>query len=253
MRYTIEHPDIGNNNINANCLQLLDTPPSVDYTRVIITNANNLQLNYYMRKEALVSLTILFTVIFSAVKMQTALAITKAIPPVATAKTKVIASAKATPPKVYTDDYISSLASNVFNKLIEQTLPKDKLANIIKVSNFLKTDYDPAGPGLQPIYIPAATDGSATYFGATNLSASNITSDTSTVNSLTVNTGVSIPGTIEVFGKTSLSDATIRQLEVGSNDQPVGITVYDRTTRSPVCIFSENTTMQISAGVCTIN
>jgi len=39
-------------------------------------------------------------------------------------------------------------------------------------------------------------------------------------------------------------------LEVGSKDSPLGITIYDRATQEPVCIYSENTELKMEAGRC---
>lgn len=40
------------------------------------------------------------------------------------------------------------------------------------------------------------------------------------------------------------------QLEVGSPDQPTGITLYDTVTKQPVCVFSANNVLQEQAGNC---
>ena len=39
-------------------------------------------------------------------------------------------------------------------------------------------------------------------------------------------------------------------LEVGTSDAPTGITIYDRATGQPVCVFSENNVLQESGGKC---
>src|SRR3989344_1492678 len=41
-----------------------------------------------------------------------------------------------------------------------------------------------------------------------------------------------------------------QRLTVGAPDQPGGITIYDRATKEPVCVFSENGTLRSEAGVC---
>ncbi|MDR3643384.1 MAG: tail fiber domain-containing protein [Candidatus Doudnabacteria bacterium] len=41
-----------------------------------------------------------------------------------------------------------------------------------------------------------------------------------------------------------------KQLEVGSLDQPAGITIYDTVTKLPVCIFSANNVLQSQPGKC---
>ncbi|MCE9585599.1 hypothetical protein K8Q94_03205 [Candidatus Nomurabacteria bacterium] len=196
-----------------------------------------------MRKTLLLSITILLITVFSATEIHTAFAVTGSATKqvVAPIKSKVT-PVKIVPPKVYTDDSISNLATGVFNKLIEQTISKDKLSALLRFSNNLT--YDPDKQGLQSIYIPAATDGSSTYFSASSLSASDFRTDTGTVNSLTINTDLSVSGTAG-FGTASMG-----QLTVGSTGQPSGITVYDHTTKLPMCIFSDSGTLQVSSGIC---
>lgn len=41
-----------------------------------------------------------------------------------------------------------------------------------------------------------------------------------------------------------------KQLEVGSTDQPAGITIYDTVTKQPVCIFSANNVLRSQPGKC---
>jgi hypothetical protein len=43
---------------------------------------------------------------------------------------------------------------------------------------------------------------------------------------------------------------TTGSLEVGSQDDPTGITIYDRATGQPVCIYSENNILQSAPGKC---
>ncbi len=150
---------------------------------------------------------------------------------------------KSPTPITYTDSSIQSIITSIFNKLIEQILPKDKLSALLNFSNQLT--YDPNKQGLQLIYHPTATDGSETYFSATNLSSSSFISDTATINS-----DLSVSGSAEIQGGVSLGPTRAGTLEVGSGDQPLGITIYDRTTKQPVCIFSDNTVLQISTGSC---
>ena len=150
---------------------------------------------------------------------------------------------KSTPTVNYTDDYISTLATNIFDKLLEQKLPSTALSALVKFSSQLS--YNPNIVGLQPIYLPGGTDGSNTYFSATNLSSSSFVSDTASIN-----TDMTIQGTQEVQGTTTLAKTFVSTMEIGSPSQPTGITIYDRTTHFPVCIFSDNTVMEITAGAC---
>lgn len=41
-----------------------------------------------------------------------------------------------------------------------------------------------------------------------------------------------------------------KTLEVGTSEEPSGITIYDRATKEPVCVFSENTVLKSEAGKC---
>lgn len=41
-----------------------------------------------------------------------------------------------------------------------------------------------------------------------------------------------------------------KTLEVGTSEEPSGITMYDRATKEPVCVFSENTVLRSEAGKC---
>lgn len=41
-----------------------------------------------------------------------------------------------------------------------------------------------------------------------------------------------------------------KELEVGSPDHPTGITIYDRATGEPLCMFSENKVMKMETGKC---
>jgi len=147
------------------------------------------------------------------------------------------------PTSTFIDNNIQNIITSTFNKLIEQILPKDKLAALLKFSSQLT--YDPDKEGLQPIYLPLATDGSATYSTITNLSTTSFISDTATVNS-----DLSVAGSAELQGNVSLGATSAGSLQIGSTDHPTGITIYDRTTRQPVCVFSDNKVLQISAGAC---
>lgn len=56
-------------------------------------------------------------------------------------------------------------------------------------------------------------------------------------------------GTLKVkeFVADSISTKT---LEVGTSEEPSGITMYDRVTGEPVCVFFENTVLKSEAGKC---
>ncbi len=43
---------------------------------------------------------------------------------------------------------------------------------------------------------------------------------------------------------------TTKTLEVGTSKNPSGITLYDRATGEPVCVFSENAVLKSEAGKC---
>lgn len=56
-------------------------------------------------------------------------------------------------------------------------------------------------------------------------------------------------GTVKV--KEFVADSiSTKMLEVGTSEEPSGITMYDRATKEPVCIFSENTVLKSEAGKC---
>jgi len=50
--------------------------------------------------------------------------------------------------------------------------------------------------------------------------------------------------------KNLASSVKTQNLEVGSSDQPLGITIYDMATKQPVCIFSYNNVLQSLPGKC---
>jgi hypothetical protein len=150
---------------------------------------------------------------------------------------------KNSPITTYTDNYIQNLITSSFNKLIGQILPKDKLSALLNFSNQLT--YDSSKQDLQLIYIPSTTDGSSTYFNTTN-----ITDNSLTTNTAVVNTDLFVSGTAELQGNVSLGPTSAQNLTIGSAGQPMGITIYDKTTKQPVCVFSDNTVLQISPGTC---
>jgi hypothetical protein len=43
---------------------------------------------------------------------------------------------------------------------------------------------------------------------------------------------------------------TVNKLEIGSPEAPLGITIYDRVTKQPVCIYSENNMLKSESGKC---
>lgn len=43
-----------------------------------------------------------------------------------------------------------------------------------------------------------------------------------------------------------------KNLEVGSSEQPTGITIYDRATGQPVCVYSENSILKSESGKCQV-
>jgi hypothetical protein len=54
-----------------------------------------------------------------------------------------------------------------------------------------------------------------------------------------------------VIVKNFIADSiTTNSLEVGSSGQPTGITIYDRATGQPVCVYSENNVLQSAPGKC---
>lgn len=56
-------------------------------------------------------------------------------------------------------------------------------------------------------------------------------------------------GTMKV--KEFVADRTsTKTLEVGTSEEPNGITLYDRATGEPVCVFSENAVLKSEAGKC---
>ncbi|MCX6739083.1 MAG: hypothetical protein NT098_03455 [Candidatus Parcubacteria bacterium] len=203
-----------------------------------------------MKKNIFISATLLLIVVFSVMKTDTVFAVAtktaKPVTPTVTTKSKPAPAKVALPAKPSADDHTTDLATATFNKLIDQVLPKDKLKALLNFSNQLT--YDPDKTGLQMIYIPAATDGSGTYFSATNLSASSFNTDTAAINSATVNNDLSVTGSISA-GNASFAETSVQKLTVGTA-QLSGITIYDRTTQLPVCIFSDNTTLQIASGAC---
>lgn len=202
-----------------------------------------------MRKNIFLSVSLLLIVAFSMMKTGTVFAVTSKVvkpTPAVTVKSKPAPVKIAVPPKPSVDDHTTDLATAAFNKLIEQVLPKDKLKALLNFSNQLT--YDPDKTGLQMIYIPAATDGSETFFSATNLSASSFNTDSATINSATINNDLSITGSLSA-SNANLADTSVQKLTVG-NAQLSGITIYDRTTKLPVCIFSDNTTLQVASGAC---
>ena len=134
-----------------------------------------------------------------------------------------------------TDNYIQNLATQTFNKLLAQILPKDKLSSLLNFSSHLTYDEDKGG--TQSVYLPTLVfpdDGS--YFSANSV----------TTSSLAVSGTSNLNGDLSVTGNSTLGSTNVSDLQVSGK----GITIYDRTSSQPMCIYSDNGILQISPGSC---
>ncbi len=55
---------------------------------------------------------------------------------------------------------------------------------------------------------------------------------------------------IDADGNIIVKKITTQELEVGSQATPSGIAIYDRATKEPVCVYSENGVLKSSVGAC---
>lgn len=62
--------------------------------------------------------------------------------------------------------------------------------------------------------------------------------------------GIEIQNGFVKMQKLATDFISTKELEVGSSDQPTGITIYDRTTGQPVCIYSDNNVLKSESGKC---
>lgn len=171
-----------------------------------------------------------------------------------TKKVVSIPPTKATAQKIPNEDYISNLIKTTFTSMFAQTFPKEKFDSLLKFADRMK--YDPEKSGLQEVYITAHSDGEDTYFGVTNLSSSELKTEelitnSAEINSLTINGDTSLSGALKVSGTSDLSNTVINSLTVGNSSQPIGITLYDKTTKQPICLYVDNLIIATSSGVCT--
>jgi hypothetical protein len=62
--------------------------------------------------------------------------------------------------------------------------------------------------------------------------------------------GIEIQNGFVKVQKLAADFISTKELEVGSSDQPTGITIYDRGTGQPVCIYSDNNVLKSESGKC---
>jgi hypothetical protein len=62
--------------------------------------------------------------------------------------------------------------------------------------------------------------------------------------------GVEISESLVKVKNLAADIVSTKKLEVGSNELPSGITIYDSVTREPLCISSENSSLKLSPGKC---
>ncbi|MDP3710211.1 MAG: hypothetical protein Q8R29_00620, partial [bacterium] len=55
---------------------------------------------------------------------------------------------------------------------------------------------------------------------------------------------------VDETGKLIAEEVVTKRLEVGTTEQPTGITIYDKITKEPYCLSLENGTVVTSQGKC---
>jgi hypothetical protein len=64
------------------------------------------------------------------------------------------------------------------------------------------------------------------------------------------NMGVEISNGIMKAKEFAADSVRTKTLEVGTSENPSGVTIYDRATGEPICVFSENAILKSEAGKC---
>ncbi len=156
-------------------------------------------------------------------------------------KTTATSTPKVTTQKTVSDDYFTSLAKSTFISMFEKLIPKEKLEILLKFSD--KLNYNPDKAGLQEIYLTSHTNGEDTFFSATKLSSNELSTkelkaDTAEINSLTISRGF------------TSGDIQTNTFIIGTSQQPAGITIFDKTTKTPYCLFLDNGVFSSNSGAC---
>lgn len=134
------------------------------------------------------------------------------------------------------EDYIKNLVFSII---------QDMLANgLLKQQQPAQTPQPPVvyiQPTSNIVTSPATmtvTDDGDTSMKISDFSAETVSSEETNVTKLTVNS------------EAQINNATVFSLELGSADNPIGITLYDRVTGQPVCLYSENNVIKLETGKC---
>lgn len=138
----------------------------------------------------------------------------------------------------YADSYIQNIVENSCNNIFNKIISKNKIDYLAKLSEQFSFNEDKKG--MQIYYIPGAVSvDNGTFFSVKNLSSSDFMSDNATLKQ-----------DLNVEGNSSLYSTKIQKLELGSSEQPIGITFYDKVTNQAVCISSEDLILKVVSGSC---